>query len=145
MNSENMIQRSNEILNQSSGLSNRIARGILSDYYGGTFCTCYDSNPNTLKRNEIKPNAKTVPDILAVSVKPNPASSWIAVDYSLPDGQYTAKLSITDIAGRSIYTHTLINSQGQHLIDLRQFAPGAYFVSVETGNQKKTIKLVKAQ
>lgn len=138
-----MIQQSKEILNQSTGTAFLIAQGVLSSYYNGSLNTCIGETADSLKHTVFNSEYDLINTELLITVKPNPAGDWAAVDYSFPTTFDKALLSITDITGRIIYTATLDNIRGQKLIDLRQFSAGTYMITIKAGSVKKTVKFVK--
>lgn len=87
--------------------------------------------------------SSTQPTPVSISVQPNPVKDWLTVDYSLSANFEQAVLNLTDLSGRILYTHHLNKNYGQHLINLSQFAPGAYFVTIQAGFTLKTVKFVK--
>ena len=77
-----------------------------------------------------------------VSLSPNPASTWVAVDYTLPADAATATLVVTNTLGVAVMTAELDGSQGQKVIDLRGLAAGVYGYAVQCGGHVQNGKIV---
>ena len=82
---------------------------------------------------------------LSVSANPNPATTWTAIDYALPDGAVKATLTLTNTLGVTVQTVELNGKQGQRVLDLRDLANGVYIYSVRCGSLLQTGKLVIAK
>lgn len=78
----------------------------------------------------------------AVTVSPNPAHTWIAVDYSLPAGETKAQMRIASALGVTVATYDLNDNEMQKVIDLRSLADGIYTYTVCCGKYSQTGKLV---
>ena len=76
------------------------------------------------------------------TVKPNPASSWVSIDYSLPAEYKTAVVEVTNMLGDKIHQMQLNGNEGQSVIDLRSLANGVYTVKITCGEYFITEKLV---
>ena len=79
---------------------------------------------------------------LTVNVSPNPASTWVAFEYSLPFGMKATNLQITDANGRIVETFEVSGPEGQKLWDIREVKPGVYFYSLATSGFTKTGKII---
>lgn len=75
-----------------------------------------------------KPSPAPEADLL--QLKPNPAMNWVAIDHLLPDGIASGSVRIIDLTGKPLINHTLGNKLGQSVIQLGEFAPGAYMVQL---------------
>ncbi len=72
-----------------------------------------------------------------ISLYPNPAGSFVVINYSLPNEQ-SYELKITDLTGKEVFK-TLLQSVGTYTLDTRNFENGIYFIRI--GNySKKFIK-----
>jgi hypothetical protein len=80
------------------------------------------------------------PQVLVVY--PNPASSWVAFDFTLPVHVNEAILQITDAQGRNVVSFTLKVKQGQQLWDIREVKKGTYFYNLKANGQSKNGKLI---
>lgn len=75
-------------------------------------------------------------------IYPNPANSWTAFDFTLPEGVSEARIEITSPAGVVIHSLQLSGSRGQKLFDSRKLSPGVYNCSLITGGFSQTVKLI---
>lgn len=73
---------------------------------------------------------------------PNPASTWVAVDYSLPPGASKAQMTITNALGMTVAAYDLSGNASQRVLDLRDLADGVYAYTVYCGKLSRTGKLV---
>jgi hypothetical protein len=74
---------------------------------------------------------------------PNPAGTWVAMDYDLLVPPHDAAILIRDMTGRDVHRITLREQQQQVVWDTRQAAPGSYTVSLQhKGRQLRTEKLI---
>ncbi len=62
-------------------------------------------------------------------VHPNPASAWVAVDYTVGDTK-GAWLLVTDVTGRRLEQRQLTALRGQFVWDVRHAQPGVYSVAL---------------
>ena len=88
----------------------------------------------------IEEQPKVVP--LQMNVHPNPATTWVAIDYTLPNGNAKAELSIFNAMGVKVKQVELDGSQGQKVLDLRELANGVYTITVLCGEYSQTEKVV---
>lgn len=88
----------------------------------------------------IEEQPKVVP--LQMNVHPNPATTWVAIDYTLPNGNAKAELSMFNAMGVKVKQVELDGNQGQKVLDLRGLAPGVYFYTLCCGGLRQTDKLV---
>lgn len=75
-------------------------------------------------------------------VSPNPATTWIAVDYTLPAGATKAQMRIINALGVTIAAYDLQGDQSQKVLDLRDLSDGVYTYLVQCGKYSQTGKLV---
>ena len=88
----------------------------------------------------IEEQPKVVP--LQMNVHPNPATTWVAIDYTLPNGNAKAELSIFNAMGVKVKQVELDGNQGQKVLDLRGLADGVYTCTVLCGEYCHTEKIV---
>ena len=88
----------------------------------------------------IEEQRKVVP--LQMNVHPNPATTWAAINYTLPNGNAKAELSIFNAMGIRVKQVELEGNEGQKVLDLRGLAPGVYFLSLYCDGIRKLEKLV---
>ena len=79
---------------------------------------------------------------LQMNVHPNPATTWVAIDYTLPNGNAKAELSIFNAMGVKVKQVELDGNQGQKVLDLRELSNGVYTITVLCGEYYLTEKLV---
>ena len=77
-----------------------------------------------------------------VDVSPNPASTWVAVDYTLPVGATETQMRIVNMHGVTVATYHLQGKESQKVLDLRDLPDGVYTYTVFCGQHAQTGKLV---
>lgn len=80
-----------------------------------------------------------------VSANPNPATTWVAVDYSLPDTAEKAALALTNAMGVTVLSAELNGRQGQKVFDLRDVASGVYTMTFRCGELTTVRKIIVAR
>ncbi len=129
------------LVGESTGLAGRQARSILAFVYDEEFCDCpADINPELKAREFTQPPLNKLGEA-QISVRPNPAKTWVSFDYSITEGSSNALLEIRDAGGRLVYQATLENKLGQHIWDTRNMAPGLYHFVLKTTNGIKSGKV----
>ncbi|MFZ1694070.1 MAG: T9SS type A sorting domain-containing protein [Flavobacteriales bacterium] len=79
-------------------------------------------------------------------IHPNPASSWVAIDYDLLGEPVDAAIAILDLAGREVKRLKLIEPRLQVVLDTRELSPGSYTVVLNnSGHQLHAEKLIIRQ
>jgi hypothetical protein len=108
------------------GIASTQAKGILEFWEGIPYCNCIRYN-DELKHAAVKPGTQpSLPVDAIISANPNPATTWIAFDYKLPDTYASANLSIFDNSGRLIDNVLLTGNQGQRVLNTSSYASGTY-------------------
>ena len=79
---------------------------------------------------------------LSIAVKPNPATTWVALDFTLPGDAKAAAIEIINSLGEKVMQSQLNGNVGQKVLDLRELANGVYTVTVLCGEYYQTEKLV---
>lgn len=79
---------------------------------------------------------------LCVNVSPNPARTWVAVDYTLPTGANKARMTIANTLGRVVLECDLASDLSQKILDLRGLKAGVYSYSVSCGGFSQSGKIV---
>ena len=79
---------------------------------------------------------------LAVSVAPNPATTWTTVNYTLPDNGKKALLTLTNALGINVLSMQLEGNQGNKVLDLRNLAAGVYVFTLRYEQCTEIGKLV---
>ncbi|MFN3876388.1 MAG: T9SS type A sorting domain-containing protein [Flavobacteriales bacterium] len=76
-------------------------------------------------------------------MRPNPATTWVAVDHVLTETPDHAVLILADALGRTRASRSLSNQRGQSVLDLQGLEPGVYTVRLlSSGLILDTLKLV---
>jgi hypothetical protein len=65
-----------------------------------------------------------------LKVFPNPAKSYVIIEYVLDDNANPATISIMDVNGKILYNHDIQDTQNQYIIDTRKYPPGLYMVNL---------------
>lgn len=73
------------------------------------------------------------------TVSPNPSNGIINLDFT--KSFTTGKITVTDLAGRTVYTNKLNSSESQQ-VNLSNLSNGVYIVSIEAGNEQFTKKVI---
>ena len=81
---------------------------------------------------------------LSVEAKPNPATTWVAIDYTLPGDAEKATLTLTNALGVKVATYNLNGHEGQKVLDLRGLSCGVYTYTIYSNSFSQTGKLVVA-
>ena len=137
------------IANYGTGTPQAMAKTIMMGAYGYN----YDECPSGLdlyypvKGLEDRSSSLSDEDLsramgFAVNVSPNPASTWVAVDYTLPAGATKAQMRIVNALGMTVGTYDLQSKETQKVLDLRDLASGVYTYSVFCGKYSQNGKLV---
>lgn len=79
---------------------------------------------------------------LSIAVKPNPATTWVALDFTLPGDAKVAAIEIINSLGEKVMQSQLNANVGQKVLDLRELANGVYTVTVLCGEYYLTEKLI---
>ena len=82
---------------------------------------------------------------MSIDIHPNPANTWVAVDYTLPEGFNDATITLTNSLGLAVYTQTVHGMQGQNVIDLREMPVGVYILTIRCEDHSLTEKVVVAR
>lgn len=123
------------------GKAGSMARAMLE--YGGYnhYSHCPELNASWTKQS--KPVTQNKGDAgLRLTVKPNPASTWVAFDYELPSGISEATLTLSDTKGTTLETIYLTCNRGQWVWDARKTGSGVYFYRIQVGNRSASGKFV---
>ncbi|WP_314241325.1 reprolysin-like metallopeptidase [Empedobacter tilapiae] len=73
------------------------------------------------------------------TISPNPSNGIINLDFA--KSFTTGKITVTDLAGRTVYTNKLNSSKSQQ-VNLSNLSNGVYIVSIETGSEQFTKKVI---
>jgi len=132
------------IAENSQGTAGLQAKGILEYAYGHHFCNCLNiSDMSGLKRSgSINPDDLAKLHGVEVNAHPNPASQWVAFNYTLPANAYQGEIKIVDAKGAVIDSFTVTGAHCQQVWDTRSIKPGVYFYTLNVGEFTKTGKLL---
>lgn len=132
------------IAESSKGVGGTQARGILELTHGYAYCSCL----NETDTSGTKSSGIINPDMLAkvygfdISAEPNPASEWVAFNYTLPGMEAEAVIKISDVSGKQVATLSIEGKRGQKVWDTRNIKPGIYFYTLNVAGQHKSGKIV---
>ena len=74
---------------------------------------------------------------------PNPAISFVNIDYALNKSYKNARISICNILGMNVYEQSLTAQEGTATVDVSDFAQGVYFYTIQVdGKSVETKKLI---
>jgi hypothetical protein len=125
-----------------TGKAALMARGILEYAYGYHFCNCLPvDDPASWKSTAMMPGSD-VDNGLSIQAAPNPASTWVAFNFTLPVHVNEAVLQITDVHGRNITSFVINTKQGQQVWDIRDVLKGVYLYNLKAGTMSKSGKLI---
>ena len=84
--------------------------------------------------------SSAAPELL---LQPNPASTYVAMNYDLPGNTSVAQVRVRDASGRVVHTLQIAGEQGQQVWDTRGTAPGVYTVELlREGRVERSERLV---
>ena len=89
-----------------------------------------------------KDNPEIVSTEIVADLYPNPVNEELFIDFRNQFSK-SMKISILDAKGREKYNHTLSENHIGYGIDVSGYTPEVYFLILERGDQRKTIKFVK--
>ncbi|MDM1297762.1 T9SS type A sorting domain-containing protein [Empedobacter falsenii] len=73
------------------------------------------------------------------TISPNPSNGIINLDFT--KSFTSGKITVTDLAGRTVYSNTLNSSKSQQ-VNLSNLSNGVYIVSIEAGNEQFAKKVI---
>jgi hypothetical protein len=108
------------------------------------YCNCLESIDSSFyKSNHINPvNIPIEAYRFSVSVEPNPAQTWIAFNYELPDDKSVGLLSISDASGKLLIQLTVTGKSGQKLVNTETLDSGLYFYKLTVSGLSKAGKFI---
>ncbi|MBR1514881.1 MAG: hypothetical protein IJ622_11425 [Bacteroidales bacterium] len=140
------------IAHYGTGYPQSMAKAVL---YGTDWESYTDENPSDCPDLTIVEDDKggersyayTMEDLgkamgMSVNIKPNPATTWTTVDYTLPGDATKATITITSALGVTMLSSELNGHQGQKVLDLRNLSDAVYVYTVRCGEFMQTGKLV---
>jgi len=125
-----------------NGSAKTSTQGILEFAYNYDYCNCPDLPENIeLKSSSIDMGDLAKAKGLDITAEPNPASTWIAFNYTLPLSETEGIIEITDNMGITIQTIEISQQKGQYVLDTRSYKPGIYYYTLRNSNIQRTGKL----
>lgn len=79
------------------------------------------------------------------TVSPNPATTWVSVDYILPNDATKASLDVVNSFSEKVMSVEVSNNSGQEVLDLRNLATGVYILILRCGEYVQMNKLIVTQ
>ena len=132
----------------SSGSPQAMARSIMTGVYGYRYDNCPENlGLHYYVKGWDEERAFSDEDLFkamgfSVELSPNPASTWVTVDYTLPLGATKARMRIGNLLGVTVATYNLPSNETQKVLDLRDLTPGVYTYAVSCGKYSQIGKLV---
>lgn len=135
------------IADTGTGVSKSMAESLITEITDGDRITCLAPDlPDPEEGGSDRGTFTNTPINEAfgfrVSVRPNPATTWATVDYTLPVKAAKATLTVTNTMGVKVLSTELEGTQGNKVLDLRGLSAGVYGYTVRCGGNVKTGKLV---
>jgi hypothetical protein len=121
-----------------------IARNILEYTDNHNWCNCFQIVDSSFYKNSFAnpPNVPAEQYGFTISVEPNPAKTWIAFNYELPDDQSTGMIKISDLSGKLISQFTVSGRECQKVIDTKSFKSGLYNYTFMVSGLSKSGKFI---
>jgi len=111
------------------------AQSILNFVYGYSYFDLPDLQEPNMKSGQIQNhgfhNKAMQEENHYISAHPNPASQWVAIDYTLPYPSEKATIIIYNAFGKIVKTFELKTVIGQSIWDTRNIPSGIYFYSLQ--------------
>ncbi|OYT15556.1 MAG: hypothetical protein B7C24_12505, partial [Bacteroidetes bacterium 4572_77] len=114
----------------STGNAKYGARNILSFVYGDNYCDCI----TPIEGGGNKSTTSSYVYSQSINIKPNPASVYSSIDYTLPIGVEHATLQLINVEGKIVYSQEISGMQGQTTLDVRAYKSGTYVFRLETAD-----------
>ncbi len=128
------------------GVAQSMAQAIMIGVYNSTdYCdNCPTITEERGKSYAEQINPKNMSEALGlyISAKPNPANSWTAFDYKLPESKTNAIITITNMMGKVVDKIDIYDQQGQILWDTRNVPSGVYIYTIKCDNLVLSDKIV---
>ena len=103
-----------------------------------------NNSGNTLAISAIKDsNTTDIPKIKFSNPFPNPASSFVKINYSFPSANDNGELRIMDLTGKTVKTYSLEGTNNSLRINISDLTRGLYFCTLYyKGQLIKSNKLI---
>lgn len=89
------------------------------------------------------PEVNDISDL--IKIYPNPSRDRFTIDMTYFKWKGVARLDITDISGRNVYSKPLVPGVFNISVDMEKFPSGVYFAKIVSGNYIAKQKLIKIQ
>ncbi|MEZ5199747.1 MAG: T9SS type A sorting domain-containing protein, partial [Bacteroidales bacterium] len=132
------------IAENSDGTAGAQAKGILEFAYGYHYCNCLNVSDSTGFKSSGMINQEDLAKAygLEVTTEPNPASEWVAFNYTLPYDKSEGTIKIIDTKGTYVTSFKVTGTQGQKVWDTRKVNSGVYFYTLSVGEFTRSGKIV---
>ncbi len=131
------------IADSSTSVAGTQAKSILEAVYNFDYTSCPQVNGSTGHKNSnININNLGIAYGMEITVKPNPAKQWAAFDYTLPEGETSATITISNITGKIVEILDVDGKQGQKLWDTRRLQSGIYIYTIKAGGFSQSGKII---
>jgi hypothetical protein len=127
---------------QGYGGTKKQAQSILEYAYGQHFYNCPDLPEGIALKQQHLVSFNSDQDVIKISIKPNPADTWVAIDYVLPFSADEGMMYIVDVSGKTIESIILYQNNGQKVVDARKIPTGIYVCRIESSGYSNSKKLV---
>jgi len=129
--------------NNTAGEASYMAKNILSFAYNRYYCDCLNLYDSLDYKSVRLPNNRSAYDeVINISASPNPASIWVAFNYTLLSIYSTGRIQVTDVNGRLVATFEVNGKQGQQLWDTRSVGSGLYVYTLNSSGFSSAGKVV---
>ncbi len=120
-----------DLAENSAGDARSGAQSILSFVYGNQYCDCITpiaGGGNKSSHTSYVYSEEDMAKALGyrINLKPNPASVYVSVDFTLPISVEQAELQLINAEGKVLQTEKVSGLLGQITFDIRSFKPGTY-------------------
>ena len=134
-----------DIAENGFGTSRLMARGIMMEiglrYQEPYICP---ELPREIERGTTAGNGRDIEehDDFTVSLSPIPATTWVTIDYKLPEMSAKATMTLVNSTGSKAFETELLGDKGTKVLDIRNLPNGVYTYIVRCGDDVKTGKFV---
>ncbi len=132
----------NMLATQGYGSAKKQAQSILEYAYDEHYYDCPDLPEGIALKQQHSASFSNDQDVIKISLKPNPADTWVAIDYALPFSTDEGMMYIIDISGKTIESINLSQNKGQKVVDTRKIPAGIYVFRIESLGYLNSKKLV---
>lgn len=94
------------------------------------------------KVNQSEVSAEPTSETINVKIHPNPTTDELYIDFKQTSTK-DLKLKVVDISGKPFFEQILEEDQNGMGIDVSKYTPAVYFLILEKGQQRKSMKFIK--